>query len=51
MPRRTDGRHEMPAAGKGLTPMEHDPMARIVEQATKNVEPNQATKIMEQGFA
>jgi hypothetical protein len=27
--------------------MEHDPMARIVEQAKQNMEPNEATKIME----
>jgi hypothetical protein len=30
--------------------MEQDPMARIVEQAKETMEPNQATKIMEQGY-
>jgi hypothetical protein len=30
--------------------MEQDPMARIVEQAGETMEPNEATKIMEQGY-
>ena len=30
--------------------MEQDPMARIVEQAAEAMEPNEATKIMEQGY-
>ena len=30
--------------------MDQDPVARIVEQARQTMEPNQATKIMEQGY-
>jgi len=31
--------------------MEQDPMARITAKAKETMEANQATKIMEQGFA
>jgi hypothetical protein len=31
--------------------MDQDPMARIAKQAKESVEPNQATEIMQQGYA
>jgi hypothetical protein len=41
------GRHRE----KGLKKMDQDPMARIAKQAKESVEPNQATEIMQQGYA